>query len=323
MKQFLKKTLAFGIALLLVAAVVQALITVRIKNKTTTGHDHLTIYPGEKFDILFLGSSRCADHFIPGVFKQDVGLTSLNMGCIGHADIPSFLLKLNYYLLYHPAPRYVIMNFDLATINGPQDPAQNRNYLAKHYFARYAFFAEPHNEMVSQYFGFNLAERYLPMYAILKYKMLGDCITMKDGRNWMKKGYLEQGGVWNFDPVKQKDAVSRGHADTFRIRYAPIKDQMRYVKDLCAKNGSKLICVHTPLFSMVYEDKGFELPGQMCRELDIPYIDMHRNTIPDSVVYFSDMLHLNETGATRFCKALCADSTFRAALGGTARTVAP
>ena len=314
MKQFLKKILVFGIIVLAIASVIQIAISARIKGKTISGHDHLTIYQGQPFDILFLGSSRCSDHFVPSLFKENLGLTSLNMGGIGHADIPYFVMKLKYFLLLHPAPKYVVMNFDPMTVDGELNLKGNKHLLSKHYFSRYAFFTEENNAMVNDYFGYNIAEKYVPLYAILKYKMLPDCITMKDGNNWMQKGYLEQKGVWKFDPVAQKDAVSHGHADTFRMRYDIIKSQMGYLKDLCAKNGAKLICVQTPLFAKVYEEKGFELPGQMCAELGIPYIDMHNTSISDSVQNFADMLHLNTTGVQLFCKRLCTDSTFLAAL---------
>jgi hypothetical protein len=302
--------MVFGAALFLLSLTVQLAISAHIKGKTISGHDHLTVYSGRKFDVLFLGSSRTADHFIPRVFQEQLGLSSLNMGGIGHADIPNFILKWKYFLLCHPAPRYVVMNLDLATVDGPLEFSENRNYVAKHYFSRYAFISEEHNIMVNDYFGFNITERYMPLYAILRYKMFANCITQKDGKEWMKNGYLAQTGVWKYDPTNTADVMYRQYADTFTMRYHQIKEQLSHLNKLCMTNGAKLICVNTPLYHKAFLNRGFELPGKMCAELNIPFIDMHAHAMTENVQYFSDVQHLNSKGADIFCKQLCADSTF-------------
>ncbi len=314
MRTFLIKLLLLSVLILVIASLSQLAITIRIKGKTTNGHDNFTAIRNQKNDLVFLGSSRCTDHFVPRIFNENLGITSMNLGVNGHADLPIFLLRLKYYLKYNPPPKYVVLNFDPLCVPGPLDFKGNIHLNGKHFFSRYAFAAEEDNKLLTTYFNYNFAEKYVPLYAILRYKMLSSCITMADGATWLRNGYMKNDGYLDTSVLDMKKIGNIDGYKEFGQMYDSIKTQLLYFKTYCSENKINLICLQSPVFKIVHYKESFGLTGQMCKELDIRFIDANDPSLINYPVNFLDPLHLNTIGVQKFCNYLCKNQEFLAAI---------
>ncbi len=312
MKKFALKLLEVSILLIVIATVLQVAISIRIKNKNTNSHDTFLSIKNQKNDVIFLGSSRCAQHFVPRVFKDALGVNCVNLGAYAHPELPITIMKLKYYLKYNPAPKYAVLNWDIMCINGPMNFEQNTNEAMKNCFARYAFFTEHDNSMIVKYYHFNIAEQYIPLYALLKYKVLFDCITLTGGKSWLKDGYIIENFTIKLDSSSMQTArqkLSENYAQ-FASHYDSIKQQLKYLNAYCKDNNIKLICMQTPSYAGVYEKKLFELPQRICAELGVNYIDANIPEIANDSSNFSNVIHLNTMGAAKFCNWLCLNKEF-------------
>lgn len=308
MKQFILKILLVAFLTLVIATVIQLVISFAIKDKTINGQDNFHVIKNQKNDIIFLGSSRCTEHFDPKFFRDSFGLRSVNLGVNGHGDITMQNIRLNYYLAYNPPPRIVMLNFDPIGALGPYDISKNENLIEKHYYARYAFWPKNEDTMLTQYFHFNFAERYVPLYALLKYRAILDCITMKGGKKWLKDGYQKHDVMWDTvaHPIAGQDWDFRDF-----IRDADsIKAHLSFFNDLCKRNNIKLVCVQSPVYRSVYNREAFGIPKSICDDLGILFIDTNEEPIINDIRNFADADHLNTAGVTKMLNIVAKNKGF-------------
>ncbi len=196
-------------------------------------------------------------------------------------------------------------------VPGQMDLVGNTFLNEKHNFSRFAFFAQPDNDSIVRYFGYDFAERFIPLYAILRYKVFIDCITLHYGKMWERDGYLKQKNPWDSSavpiPVEQRNG---GDFRYFPHRYDSVKAQLTVFRDLCRQHGLQLLCIQSPVFWELYDSTIFSLPGRMCAELGIPYIDMAKPDLCSRYELFADPLHLNDVGAAIFSAKVARDSCF-------------
>ena len=313
MKRFLKKLALFVTIILSLATAGQILIGIRIKGKSVRGHDNLHIVKNQQNDIVFLGSSRCLTHFDPHLFEQKSGLKAVNIGVEGHSELPVHILRLEDYLLKNKAPKFAILNFDPLMYAGSF--RENTNFVHKDDFARYAFLCPAEDTLFINYFRFSFADRYIPLYALLKYKLFFDCLTLRNVSAWPKYGYARNDTHWDTlsNPVNM--AFVENYFDTTSASLARMKVQLDSLNTLCRQNGIKLICIQTPMYKAVHIKPYYDLTGQLCHEMNIPFFDLNSDSLDNNVGYFYNIDHLNTEGVEVMTNNLFADEGFLRQLG--------
>src|SRR4051812_7370810 len=171
MSVFIKRMLLFLLSVILLITILQAIISIRISGKTVNGHDNLETTSNINADLVFLGSSRCWDHFDPKFFDTTYHLKSLNIGVDGHSEISMAIVRLKDYLSRNKPPQKAVLSFDPFMSGGSN---YNTNFVHKDNFARYAFLPSKKDLLIIDYFHFNFYERYIPLYAMFKYKRIAD-----------------------------------------------------------------------------------------------------------------------------------------------------
>ncbi len=313
MRLFLKKILYSILLILLVATMLQLLLTYRQNGRSVTGHEHFHAIINKNYDILFLGNSRCAHGFDPAIFKKYLNVSSFNLGMCGHGEMSMQTLRLTDYMVFNEKPKIVILNVDPLTGTSSSNNLDNRHLDEKPNYSRYAFWMEEDSKMVSDYFHFDYMERYIPLYAIVKYKLFFNCIAMTNGKIWLKdNGLLKNDSTQilhsTVDSIYKNNFWSYSH---FLESYDTIKVQLDSFNALCKKNNINLICTSLPISDPMYSKEYFDKVGQMCRDLNIPFFDYGQNvSFNKNMRNFSDHLHLNILGADKFCTQLCNDSNF-------------
>lgn len=298
MKHLFKNVVLFICLFFTVILVIQIAISTRIKGKSVTGFDTLDTTENINADLVFIGSSRCWAHFDPNFFEENYNLKSVNIGMSGFSEIEPTKLRLKNYLAKNKKPKYVIFNIDpflKATIK------KNKNLINKNSYSVYAFLPSKKNLAIVNFYKFNNYEKYIPLYAIFKYKILFDCLTLNKS-NSFPNGFESNDEIWN-----QKKYPSSAINKNFFFKQNEthkITDALEELKLLCKENNIQLICIQTPVYKSTYDTKAFEIPKTICKKLNIPFIDLSNSYIKDKMNYFYNDIHLNKNGVTEMNKLL-------------------
>lgn len=299
MKQFFKNSILFSCLLLGIIFLIQLAVSYRIKGKTATGYDTLEQTSNINADLAFMGSSRCWAHFDPKFFEVNYHLKSVNIGMNGHSDLTASILRLKNYLTKNKAPKFVVLNIDPFVNAGSLE--NNTNFVNKNDYARFAFFPNEEDEPFMDYFGFDKSERYVPLYALFKYNMFIDCITLKHS-NVFPKGFELNDEKWDTIKYPISDFNKKYF---FKPKDIPVIIQtLKELDDFCKKNNIQLICIQTPVYKSVYDSKFFEMTKSFCQKLNIPFVDVSNSFIKDKTDYFYNAIHLNKDGVSEMNKLL-------------------
>jgi len=299
MKLFLKNSALFFCLLVGIIFLIQLAVSFRIKGKTVTGYDTLELTTNTNADLVFIGSSRCWAHFDPVFFEENYQLKSVNIGMNGHSDLMASRLRLQNYLVKNKAPKFVMLNIDPYISVG--SVAHNTKFINKNDYARFAFFPKKEDVQFLDYFGFDTAERLMPLYALFKYKLFIDCITLQNS-NSFPKGFELNDEKW--DTIKYPISnISK------KYYYKPnqtknISNAIKEFDVYCKKNNIQLICIQTPVYKIAYEPEAFERQFKICRQLKIPFIDISGSYLKDKTEYFYNTIHLNKNGVIEMNKLL-------------------
>ena len=297
--KFLKNTCYYSIFLILCLTIVQLLISYRIKGKLVSGNDNWDTTANINADLVLLGSSRCWVHFDPTFFEEEFNLKTVNLGMSGHSKLSAIQLRLENYLAKNKAPKFVIVSFDPFT--KPQNNLPNKSLIDKNKYSRFAFMPTKENEALVNYFGFNSEEKYVPLYAIFKYKLLGDCITLNKS-NLYPKGFEMNDEVWDTTKSPVNDEMKKYFFKENEIQI--LKKQLNDFNLFCKKKNIKLICIQTPVYKVLYNEKNFEQSISICRNNNIKIIDANYEKIRNNSDYFYNTNHLNKNGVIEMNKLL-------------------
>jgi hypothetical protein len=292
MKLFIKNIILFSLVSIGVILLIQIMVDLRIKDKTVRGHDNLDVTSDVNADLVLLGSSRCWAHFDPTFFKETFGIKSANIGVDGHTEIAITILRLKNYLSKNNAPKYAILSLDPFVRSGNEKNSTNLTH--KDVFSRYAFFPNKKNEAMVDHFKFDYSEKYVPLYAIFKYKMFVDCLTLQNSGDYTKYGFEKHVEKW--------DTIAKPITNILKKSFYTKKEEPSIVtalselNQLCVKNNIKLLCIQTPVYQIIQDDKIFNATALVCKKLNIPFVDVNVKPIQQHIGFFYNSNHLNNKG---------------------------
>ena len=276
----------------MVLLLLQLTILFRLKGKNIRGYDNLEQTSNVNADLVFIGSSRCWAHFDPHFFDSTFKIKSVNIGMDGHSQISSAIVRLKYYLSRNKTPRFAILNFDPFVYAGSEK--DNNDFGHKDSYARYAFLPDNKDLLIVNYFKFNLYEKYIPLYAIFKYRILGSCLIIENKNNYSENGYERHDEKW--------DTIAKPVTDIMKKSFFNEAEKPRIINALddlnkfCKKNNIKLLCIQTPVYKSIHEDIVFSKPASICKSLGILFIDANVEYIRSDINCFYNSFHLNTLG---------------------------
>ena len=292
MKLYIKNIILFSIVSIGVILLIQMLVALRIKDKTVRGYDNLGVTSEVNADLVLLGSSRCWAHFDPAFFKKTFDVKSANIGVDGHTEIAITVLRLKNYLSKNNPPKYAILSFDPFVRSGNEKNSTNLTH--KDAFSRYAFFPDEKDEAMVNHFQFDCSEKYVPLYAIFKYKMFVDCVTLQNSGDYTKYGFEKHEEQW--------DTIAKPITNILKKSFYTQKDEpsivaaLNELNQLCVKNNIKLLCIQTPVYKIIQDDKFFNATALVCKKLNIPFVDVNVKPIQQHIGFFYNSNHLNSKG---------------------------
>ncbi len=288
MKQFLVYIVKVFFAIV-ISAVVLDLAYTFVYKQTKYRNKIVNIYNTENknFDVVFLGSSRANNHFVPQLFN-DKGITSFNYGMSG-SRLEESVLMLKLMLERNYKIKNLIVEIDLnISSNGFSEGTRARfmpylhdsNVIEQHYKNRIPNF----NTLY-----------YIPFYRYINYEakigfreMFFSAINKKSN-DLDNLGYyplLTQTNDMKYDLSKRKP--------TRNVAFDEIKQ-------ICKKNNINLIAVTTPICQNTVNFNYFKQVKEV-----YPEVRNYEQVIQEDR-YFSSCGHLNNDGATLFTQHILKD----------------
>jgi len=75
-----------------------------------------------------------------------------------------------------------------------------------------------------------------------------------------------------------------------------IKKALKFLYEFCDNNGIKLVCIQSSVHESIYYENIFEIPQQICSDLNIPYIDANHKSVRKDSNNFYNSNHINING---------------------------
>ncbi len=270
--------------------ILQLLISIRIKGKSINGQDNLDQIIDVNADVISIGSSRCLTSFTPSIFEGK-GLTMSNLGLHGHSSLTFVDIRFEDYLSRNKiAPKFILINVDaFITVK------KEHKMFMKDRFARYAFLPKSKDLKMLNYFGFNWSERYIPAYALLKYRKLWDALFLNNQSSWLTIGMeTESNSICdreNKSPGEEIKKAIRSEKIDIDLTLELSRLNVKY-KNL----GITLIAIQVPVFESIYNNR-FKATKKICQDAGVPFIDLAVEQYNKDCSLFKDLNHLNTKGA--------------------------
>ena len=303
MKTFIKNTIIFSLFIIFVGILLQVVISLKIRNESLNEIDNLEQTANVNADLVFLGSSRSWVHFEPSFFDKTFKIQSVNIGVNGHTEIAMAILRLKNYLSKNNPPKFAVLSFDPFVNAGSEK--NNSNFCDKNIYARYSFFPDKKNLDFVNYFKFDSSEKYIPLYALFKYKILDDCLSKPQKYSSDCNHIVDKKWDTIHNPI-----TSRMKENCFpKTQMENVTNSLSELNKLCKKNNIKLLCIQTPVYKSIYDETAFENTTVICKNLNIPFIDINIKPLRNNINYFYSPTHLNKVGVIQMNQLLKKDST--------------
>ena len=285
MKKFLLFTVKASLLLILTMIVLDFLYTVVYNNSNSrTKIDYLYNSKDQNYDVIFLGSSRVNNHFVPKIFN-DNGYKTFNFGLTrSRLEESALMLKLMVERNYRI--KNIILQVDLNINTNDHSEAIRSLFMP---YLHQSKTIRNHYKSIPEY----TKLLYIPFYRYLNYDARIGFREMYFATIHKETNALENDG---FNPLK----TNKGKLIPADLsKYYP-KRNVAYeeIKAICKKNNINLIAVTTPICMATINRNYFNHIS-----LVYPEIRHFENAVTDDT-YFSTCGHLNKTGAIEFTKVI-------------------
>lgn len=285
MKQFIQFIIKCLALLILTIVLLDFLYTsIYLQSNSRTKIDYLYNSKDKNYDVVFLGSSRVNNHFVPKIFN-DQGYKTFNFGLTrSRLEESDLMLKMmverNYKI------KNLILQVDL-NIN-----TNDHSEAIRSLFMPYLHSSKTIRDFYKDIPDYNKL-LYIPFYRYLNYDArIGFKETFGTAIH-QKTNALDNDG---FYPLT-KNQIPLIPADL--SKYAPKRNKSyEEIKEICKKNNINLIAITTPICMNTINRNYF---NQI--KLIYPEIRNFENAVTDDK-YFATCGHMNKAGAIEFTKVI-------------------
>jgi hypothetical protein len=285
MKKFLL-FLAKGCALLLVTLVLLDVLytAVYLQSDSRSKIDYLYNSKDKNYDVVFLGSSRVNNHFVPEIFNK-AGYKTFNFG-ITRSRLDESALMLQMMVERNYKIKHLILQVDL-NIN-----TNDHSEAIRSLFMPYLHTSKTIREYYSNLPEYNQL-LYIPFYRYMHYDARIGFREMYYSAIHKKTNVLEYDG---FHPLLNgPDKLVPADLS----KYYPKRNKgYETIKAICKKNNIYLIALTTPMCMETINRDYFNHIQKV-----YPEILRFENAVTDDK-YFSTCGHLNKDGAIEYTKVV-------------------
>ena len=309
MKNFLIKVAVFAVLLFLMdRGITAGLRLVRPVDYTAFIESKQEFFQREdNFDILLLGDSHICDGVDPRILKEELGLTSFNLGVYIASPYEYYYTLLAACQHLKQKPKMIIIGASQLMFSRPAIPGRYTPLIIKDRAVLWSMSANASDPRWMKYFFSSVNESYL--FRSLAAKLMGKKHHPSREITAISNGYLEvrnqtRGINWKKPRIEPNKAQSAQQIEYFKKILAYAKEQ-----------GIAVQIINTPYWFPKIDlerKKGVSFwktteTLQACaNEYNIPVHNIEFNVLRDSLEQkdFLDQDHLNYYGAQKYTRAL-------------------
>lgn len=268
----------------------------KMYNDSKYGIFHRQIYCMEESedDVLVLGSSRAAHHYVPQVFADSLGMNCYNCGSDGMCIYYHYAI-LSSYLRRGAVPKVVL--YDVMALDARE--SNSATFCLGAALDRLA----PHYGQVPEIdslFALNgWKEKVKLLSKTYRYNSKAVQTIKCNFIPWPEdRGYEALNGTLNVDLLGPKPtSVPTGVIEPDKLVY------VQKLIDACKASGIRLYFLYSPYYRAT-NDYGIELVKEMAGENGVPFWDFHQNELFADEALFHDIDHLNDVGARAYSQMI-------------------
>lgn len=280
--QFLAKALGIIILVLIVLDILYTLIYMQSNERTKI--DYLYNSKDKNYDVVFLGSSRVNNHFVPQIFNNK-GYETFNFG-ITRSRLEESALMLKLMVERNYKIKNLILQVDLNINTNDHSEAIRSLFMP---YIHQSEIIRNHYENIDEYNEL----LYIPFYRYMNYDARIGFREMYQSAIHKKTNALNNDG---FNALREnKGKLIPADLSKYRPKRNKSYDD---IKKICKQNNINLIAITTPMCSNTINRDYF---NQI--KLVYPEIRNFENAVTDDK-YFSTCGHMNKAGAIEFTKVI-------------------
>ena len=301
MRKFLIKSLGFGVLVLLVAVMLDMMISFGLRKTDCYRYQTFSdIFKGNmNCDVLYMGNSRGFSHFNPRIIDSICGVNSYSLG-LGGYPINAQIATYHCYKAHNGTPRLIVQQVDFVTLSIMQD--------IRHQHDSERFFPTVYDPIMRKELknmGYGFMELYCPIYRYFGYQKV-----IKDGLlEFLKvKHYIERPAYKGFSPEKGKwDGTNVAAMDS--ITSALDKEAIALFEnylDECEKDGVYVLLVNSPVYAPTTKkvknmDEVNNYFENVADRFDYKYLNYTENyDLCNDTLNFCVSVHLNPEATDKF-----------------------
>lgn len=249
-------------------------------------------------DVIMLGSSRVQFAYDPHIIDSVLDCNSFNLGVSGQPFGVS-LLRWQLYNRHNNPPKLVILNSDFLELRGMVDNGYEREQY-------YPYMLDPLVKSYLDGYGFNWADKYIPMYRYHgEYKLiflgLADFAGVyHDNNHNPYKGYFPSYDEYNGEAL---EALIKD--DSIKVNvYPQVVELLDSMIEQAQKDKSRIVLVQAPYYrrlkDCLQDDKSRAIYDSLSNVYGLPFLDFTDLDICNDSSYFVDGCHLNYKGSEIF-----------------------
>lgn len=249
-------------------------------------------------DMMILGSSRAAHHYIPQIFEDSLGMLCYNSGSDGMCIYYHYGILASRIQRGCP-PKMVVFEVIGTDVEVSQGATFSLDAALDRYAPHYGEFAE-----IDSLFGFNgWKEKVKLMSKTYKYNSKLVQTIKCNYIPWPEdRGYEALNGVMQVaDGEKAADVLSPA-SDNPNIEARKLMYLQKFIDD-CKNNNIRLVMCYSPYYGQAIP-KSIRIIEELADKNDVPFLIYGDDIRFQKSEYFQDASHLNDTGAKVYSREI-------------------
>ena len=245
-------------------------------------------------DLMILGSSRAAHHYVPQIFEDSLGMSCYNAGSDGMCIYYHYGILASRIQRGCP-PKMVILEVIGTDVEVSQGATFSLDAALDRYAPHYGEFAE-----IDSLFAFNgWKEKMKMMSKTYKYNSKLVQTIKCNYIPWPEdRGYEALFGVMQVAQGEKVADVLSPTSDNPNIEERKLVYLQKFIDD-CKNNDIKLVMCYSPYYGQAIP-KSIQMIEEMARKNDVSFLNYGNDVRFQKPEYFQDASHLNDKGAKEF-----------------------
>lgn len=307
MKRFFTQIAIYTGILLGIAIVFDCIISAGLR-KTERNHFYtMNVLMNDSInaDVIMLGSSRVQFAYDPYIIDSVLDCNSFNLGVSGQPFGVS-ILRWQLYNRHNNSPKLVVLNSDFLELRGMVDNGYERDQY-------YPYMFDPLVKPYLDDYGFNLADKYIPMYRYHgEFKLmaigLADFMGLyHDNNHNPYKGFYPSYDAYNGEALESLINDGAIKVNVYPQVVALLDSMIKQT----LKENSRVVLVQAPYYrrlkDCLQDDKSRTIYDSLSNVYGLPFLDYTEMEICNDSLYFVDGCHLNYRGSEMFTLELAKD----------------